>query len=319
MYFPCEFGSYKVIRPIGEGSFSHVMLVENEAGEQYAAKIVNENEILKRGFNQHFEREIEILKKLSHPNIVSCKEVIRIPSFIIVIMEYCQGGDLLSILIMQKHITESECLRIARQILEGLDYIHNLGIAHRDIKLENIVFDNYMTPKIIDFGFSTFVDKENQLHRTQCGSFAFVPPELFTSFAYDPKKADIWSLGITIFVMIAGHFPWSTESDGKAILRQIYNWDCVVPDYFPKSIKILLSRMLVKDPFNRATTQELLSSKVVWTKINGSSMGDIEIRRGFSLLANQGSQTPEPLIRRRTIIRPSVRPRKIRVLSLNDA
>jgi serine/threonine protein kinase len=190
-----------------------------------------------------------------------------------------------------------------------------MGIAHRDIKLENLVFDKDMTPKIIDFGFSTGIDKENYLRCTHCGSLAFVPPEFFTSFAYDAKKADIWSLGITIFVMIAGYFPWNPEEDGKNVLRQIYHWDCVIPESFPKAIKTLLSRMLVKDPLNRATTEELLSLKTVWTKVIGSSTGDIEIRRFYTMSKKPVSQTPEPLMRRRTIIRPNLKPKKLRVIS----
>ena len=77
--------------------------------------------------------------------------------------------------------------------------------------------------------------------------------------------------------------------------------------------------MLIRDPHSRATTEELLAAKSVWTKINGSSMGDIELRRGFALMPKPMSQTPEPLIRRRTIIRPSVRAAKVRVISLDRA
>lgn len=312
MEIPRDLGKYEIVRPIGNGSFSGVYLATEKAtGEQVAIKAVNELVLIKNRMLERFNYELEIMKKISHPNIVKVHEVITINHWIFIVQEYGANGTLYNYIIQSKILTERETLRITHDLLEALAYLHSIGIAHRDIKPENIVFDKFMAPKLIDFGFATDTTLDNKLHHTQCGSVAYVAPEVMTPFGYDPKKSDIWSLGVTAYVMSTGMFPWNLSSN-QSILKQIYNWNCELPETIPVPIRGLLQKMLVKESYNRATAAELLNEKSKWTKIAGSSMGDIELQMigDKILLKNQKSMSPSPLVRRRTIIRPSPKKHK---------
>ena len=141
MSFPREFNGYRVVKRLGRGAFSEVVLVVDKDNNKYAAKIVDEIAIIQQGLNDHFQQELIITSKLKHPNIVECKEYFRVDRYMIIIMEYCPNGDLFNIILRNKRLSERETLRIGNCILDALKYLHERNIAHRDIKPENIVFD----------------------------------------------------------------------------------------------------------------------------------------------------------------------------------
>ncbi|EAY04134.1 CAMK family protein kinase [Trichomonas vaginalis G3] len=264
---PRDIGNYELIRPIGNGTYSTVYVArEKDTNEIFAIKVTNERILIKNGLYDKFNHELEIVKRLQHPNIVSVKEVVQINHWIFIVQEFCSKGSLYNYILSSRFLTEHETLRITYQILDALSYLHSLGIAHRDIKPENIVFDESMTPKLIDFGFATDEIVKNKLHHTQCGSVAYVAPEVLTPFGYDPMKTDIWSLGITIYVMITGCFPWNFKMD-QTILRQIYLWNCEIPETIPVTVRDLLQRMLVKDSYSRASASDLLMDKKKWKRV----------------------------------------------------
>ena len=284
--YPNEFGNYVVIKKIGKGTFSSVLLAEKKkTKEKFACKIIHRESVVKSGDFPRLEQELRAYEKINHPNIAKVVEIIYQGPWIIVVMEYCDGGSLLNYIVEMERLTEMEALKIGYQLIYALSYLHSRGIVHRDIKPENVVFDSEKNAKLIDFGLCS--EKANQsLLNTQCGTIAYIAPEVFSGQPYDGKESDIWSLGITIYVMVNGALPWEQSSSVK-VMRQIVNFDGSVLRNLPLGVRKLLEKMLVRDPSKRAKASDLMQDKqseIAFPKESGSSF-----------IINQNQQHPQKL------------------------
>lgn len=202
---------YKVVRTIGSGGFSVVVLgVHQKTGEKVAIKIMDRKEITKQKVFSYLENELRLISRFNHPNIVKVFDIIYEEDVIMIIMEYLRQGDLQKVISSGITFTLSEQISITRQLLDALTYLHKRGIAHRDIKPENILFDENFHPKLIDFGLS----RENPaaLH-TLCGTSLYLAPEVVTSSEYDGRKSDVWAMGIVIHIIAALAFPFDIASE----------------------------------------------------------------------------------------------------------
>ena len=247
---------YNIIDTIGAGSFSTVFLaLDTKEKKEYALKFVSREVLKDQQILKQFEREIRLLKRLDHPNIIKLYDVIFLEDYVILVEEYCKFGNLFEAISRNGKIPKHEILRIAQEILDALKYLHEKGISHRDIKPENIVFDQMMTPKLIDFGLCT--DCTSNINNTHCGTYYFSAPEVLVSGDYLPCKCDIWSLGMTLYVAYTGKYPFHGQSIRNQV-SQIVNWDCDLSNVSDPQIKQLLERMLVHDPAKRATTAQLI-------------------------------------------------------------
>lgn len=136
-------------------------------------------------------------------------------------MQYLPGISLGSSLKQQSNqkFTEINCKFIIKQLANALKYLHSKNIAHRDIKLENVILDEKLTPKLIDFGFSTCIEKNTKvsIYITQikifCGTPSYMAPEIVQKKEYRGQAADIWALGVMMFVMLLGYFPYKGSTD----------------------------------------------------------------------------------------------------------
>lgn len=207
---PKTIGKYRIHKIIGKGSSAIVCLASDKKTQDlYAVKIISRAHIIKNNLVSFVENELRLSARFDHPNLIKVYDIIYEPDTIMIVMEYLPNGDLQGLLCKQC-FTLNEQIRICKEILEGLSYLHHRGISHRDIKPENILFDADFHPKIIDFGFS----RENSSRlRTFCGTALYIAPEVMTDKQYDGKKADIWSLGVTLHVLNTGKFPWTARSD----------------------------------------------------------------------------------------------------------
>jgi serine/threonine protein kinase len=209
---PKTFGNYRVVGRLGEGSTCVVAkAVHRETGQSYAVKIIESMDNLPFALSAAVEREIRLLRTFAHTSIIKLIEVIRENDRIFVVMEHCEGGTLLDVILSDKLKSISEVKRLFSQIAEGISYLHDRGIAHGDIKPDNIVLTSEGDVKLIDFGFSKecligFDDDKS-------GTVQYCAPELFRSGAYDTRKADSWSLGILLFVMATGTLPYDSLDD----------------------------------------------------------------------------------------------------------
>ncbi|XP_019462072.1 PREDICTED: serine/threonine-protein kinase SAPK1-like isoform X2 [Lupinus angustifolius] len=204
---------YEIVKDIGSGNFGVAKLVrEKWSGEFYAVKFIE------RGLkiDEHVQREIINHRSLKHPNIIRFKEVLVTPTHLAIVMEYAAGGELFERICSAGRFSEDEARYFFQQLISGVSYCHSMEICHRDLKLENTLLDGSSAPrlKICDFGYS----KSSVLHsqpKSTVGTPAYIAPEVLSRREYDGKVADVWSCGVTLYVMLVGAYPFEDPEDPK--------------------------------------------------------------------------------------------------------
>lgn len=151
-------------------------------------------------------KEVNLLLKLRHNHVVKIYETIETEKHIIIVMELCAGGDLLNYVRKRRKLKEPYAQKIFKQIIDGLCYIHSKLIAHRDIKLDNILLDGRGNVKIADFGVSKQTIHGAQM-KEQCGTPAYIAPEILRNKGYG-LNVDLWSAGVVLFAMLYGTVPF---------------------------------------------------------------------------------------------------------------
>lgn len=253
---PMRFSHYHVQRFIGEGSSSVVITVEDEEdpGYELAVKVATKKD--KDAFIKNIENEIATVQKINHKYITEYYDVVYQDDLIFLVMEYCTGGDLLSKIIAGS-LSLEEKKRIFKQAVEAVQYLHKSGISHGDLKPENILLDGEGNVKLTDFGFAKSEEKSMDFS----GTLYYAPPELFVASPFSPKKADIWSLGVVLYTMITGQFPWAEGDDASYVVDQITHADFIIPKKLYGDALNLFYAMCQIDPLNRATLDQVLNSE----------------------------------------------------------
>ncbi|XP_047261778.1 serine/threonine-protein kinase SAPK1 [Capsicum annuum] len=193
-------------------------------------------------------------RSLRHPNIIKFKEVFLTPTHLAIVMEYAAGGELFERIRNAGRFSEDEARFFFQQLISGVSYCHSMQICHRDLKLENTLLDGSSTPrlKICDFGYS----KSSVLHsqpKSTVGTPAYIAPEVLSRKEYDGKLADVWSCGVTLYVMLVGAYPFEDPEDPRNFrktLTRILTVQYSIPYYVrvSKECKHLLSQIFVADP-----------------------------------------------------------------------
>lgn len=169
---------YIILRTLGKGSFGKVKeAIHVLSGEKIAIKILEKMKIKKEDDNVRIRREINILSKVQHPNIIQLYEVIETNKYYFFVMEYAQNGELSYYIEKQKRLSEIESCKLFRELISGVEYLHEIGCAHRDIKPSNILIDEDKNLKLIDFGLGNLYSEEEKL-KTSCGSPCYAAPEV---------------------------------------------------------------------------------------------------------------------------------------------
>ncbi|XP_070001765.1 serine/threonine-protein kinase SAPK2-like isoform X2 [Nicotiana tabacum] len=213
--------------------------------------------------DEHVQREIVNHRSLRHPNIIKFKEVFLTPTHLAIVMEYAAGGELFERICNAGRFSEDEARFFFQQLISGVSYCHSMQICHRDLKLENTLLDGSSTPrlKICDFGYS----KSSVLHsqpKSTVGTPAYIAPEVLSRKEYDGKTADVWSCGVTLYVMLVGAYPFEDPDDPRNFrktLTRILSVQYSIPSYVrvSKECKHLLSQIFVADPEKRITMEEI--------------------------------------------------------------
>ncbi|XP_047968954.1 CBL-interacting serine/threonine-protein kinase 5-like [Salvia hispanica] len=242
-------GKYEMGRLLGRGTFAKVYLGRNLATDECVAiKVIKKDEVIKsEKMMEQFKREIAVMRLVRHPNIVELKEVMATRSKIFVVMEYVRGGELFA-KVERGRLREASARRYFQQLVSALDFCHSRGVFHRDIKPENLLLDENEDLKISDFGLSALHD--GGLLHTQCGTPAYVAPEVLKMEGYDGATADVWSCGVVLYVLLAGFLPFQEESL-NGMYRKIFRGEYKIPPWFSSESRRLVSKLLVVDPTKR--------------------------------------------------------------------
>ncbi|KAN0062324.1 hypothetical protein ACQY0O_005206 [Thecaphora frezii] len=225
---------YKVLPDIlGQGSFAVVKkVIEKATGEERALKIIAKKP-LKDGSENMLREEIAILGSVQHPNIIKMWDLYETKEGVFIVTDLCRGGELFERLVEKVHYCELDARHIVRQIVEGVDYLHDHDIIHRDLKPENILLRNSADPSdiaISDFGLSRFIPEQGLL-MTACGSPQYVSPEVLLGKGYGPA-VDLWSTGVIAYALLAGYTPFYGD-DQPTLFQQILKMDVEFePEYW---------------------------------------------------------------------------------------
>ena len=271
---------YKYGRMIGQGAFGKVNLGLNVlTGRIVAIKSLNKQNLEKNNENKKkILYEVDLMKKLNHPNITKILELFESDKYFLIIMEYINGGNLFSFVKKRRKINEKTAKFLFRQIIQGIKYIHSNKIVHRDIKLENILIDLNNNIKICDFGIGKILEKKNQILHDQCGTPMYMAPEILLSTkekGYEPFPVDIWSAGIALYIMLSGTLPFTLNNTSISISKDNENYiekknnlqlQYAIINNEPKPIenisneaKDLLQGILCKNPKLRLNCDEILN------------------------------------------------------------
>ena len=272
---------YNIKETIGKGTFSVVKLgINKKTKEKVAIKILKKKKITNKEDVERIEREISILKKLNHINVIKVYKINEDEEKYYIVMEYCENGELFHYIVENQRLEEDEGSFFYYQLINGLEYIHSENIVHRDLKPENLLLGKDNILKIIDFGLSNFCEPDNFLE-TPCGSPCYASPEMVCGDKYNGHMIDIWSTGIIIFAMLCGYLPFE-DPDNDVLFKKILKCKIIYPDYLSDTTIDLMKKILVVDPEKRITLNQIkqhpfyLKGKAIFNKYHHNLVKEVE-------------------------------------------
>jgi len=271
---------YELGDVIGEGGFSVVYRAKRKKdGAVYAVKKITKKEedvdvdLLKR--------EIYIMKKLNHPNVLKLYEVFEDEEYFWLVLELVDGSELFDKIVDRGNYSEKDAANIVKQIVKAVKYLHQNTIVHRDLKPENLLSQGEGDDEIVkvaDFGFAKNFSEEEL--GTSCGSPGYVAPEVLTEDTYT-NAVDMWSVGVIIYILLSGYPPFYDEAP-KKIFEKItnvkYDFDDPAWENVSDSAKDLITKLLVKDPKERLSAEQCLKHPWLTGGADNTDVGESLVR-----------------------------------------
>lgn len=260
---------YLIGKKIGQGSYATVHLAEycdasSPKRMHLACKIFDKEKAPRDFLEKFFPRELDILTQIENPHIIQVHSILQRGPRVFIFMRYADNGDLLDFIKRNGVVPENQAKLWFRQMASGLHYLHSKNIAHRDLKCENILLSRRFNVKLADFGFARFcTDGEHRrvLSQTYCGSAAYAAPEVVSGTPYNPKLADVWSLGIILFIMLNASMPFDDSNLRKLLKDQMSrNWvfRSRIRDTVSAAAKSIVRHILEPDITLRLTLDRVL-------------------------------------------------------------
>ncbi|CAE7445984.1 CPK2 [Symbiodinium microadriaticum] len=230
-------------------------------GRKHALKTFDKNG-LTEGRYRHLKKECEVFLTVDHPNIAQLSDVYEWEDGIALIMEYCSGGELLQRLEAQEVYDEAAAAEATSQMLQAVNYLHAHSIVHRDLKLQNFLYESAEKDallKLIDFGLCETLEDADMKMKASVGTLEFCSPDVISGKEYT-SQCDLWSLGVVVFMLLAGRPPWSTsrgfEGMRKDIERGLVKWDRL--HTVSEHARDFVQKLLVVNPAQRMTAETAL-------------------------------------------------------------
>ncbi|KAM9340574.1 death-associated protein kinase 2 [Symphorus nematophorus] len=256
---------YEIGEVLGSGHFGQVRQVcERSTGTFWAAKFlkIRKGACSRLGLERSsVEQEVEILQAVQHPNIVALKDVFESRAEVVLILELVSGGELFDFIAEKDILLESEAIEFMKQILEGLGFMHSKNIAHFDLKPENIMLSDKVSPnvKLIDFGLAHHFHQGEE-YRSTSGTPQYIAPEVINNEPLS-TAADMWSIGVITYILLSGMSPFqgdTNEDTLRNIIAMKYEFDDRYFSTTSSMAKDFIEKLLVKNPSDRMTPEECL-------------------------------------------------------------
>ena len=258
---------YLITKELGKGSYAVVKLAMHKiTREKFAIKIYKKESLLDPQKRNTVKNEINILKHLNHINIMKLYEVIDSSKYLYLVLEYIKGISLLDVIKNEKnhYIEQSKAIKLFLQVVKGISYLQSKNINHRDIKLENILVKEDDIIKIIDFGFAVKSGKDSY-QKLFCGTPSYMSPEIVNKEKYIAQYSDVWSLGVLLYAMLFGKFPFRAKDD-ETLFMLINKGEFDFPEYISvdKKIKIMIKKILNIEPKLRPSPEEIINDIIMY-------------------------------------------------------
>ena len=266
-----DFNEFYILKEqIGEGYFGKVQKgINKNTRKDVAVKVINKSKLSYKNYKL-IHHEMNIMKLLNHPHIVSLEDYFEDDEYIYIVMNYLSGGDLLEYIEKKDElISEKEAAKIIKEIAKGIKYMNLFGLVHRDLKPENIVFENkddIKSLKIIDFGLTKTLARQEKTNEA-IGTLTYLAPEVFSHKPYN-NKIDIWSIGIILFFLLSGCLPFDDENNDENVIgkKVVFSQQEYPKEYFgTRNINCLklIDKCLEKKPEKRISIDEFLNNEWV--------------------------------------------------------
>ncbi|GLD65503.1 serine/threonine-protein kinase Nek1 isoform X4 [Lates japonicus] len=259
---------YEKVKKIGEGSFGKAVLFKSkEDGRQYVIKEISISGMPSKE-RQESRKEVAVLAKMSHPNIVQYKESFEEGGCLYIVMDYCEGGDLFKKINSQKGVlfSEEQILDWFVQICLALKHVHDRKILHRDIKSQNIFLTKDGTVQLGDFGIARVLNSTVELARTCIGTPYYLSPEICENKPYN-NKSDIWALGCVLYEMCTLKHAFEAGNMKNLVLKIIRGTYPPVSVHYSQDLRSLLALLFKRSPRERPSVSSILDKPFLSCRI----------------------------------------------------
>ena len=251
---------FEILKELGCGSFGRVFLARHlKTKVLYAIKAIDKQNKTNIDEKPYFRRELEVMYKIHHPNVVKLFGHFEDNKYCYFIMEFISRGNVYNLLTLDKKKLLSAKLvaTIMKDVISATYFLHNMNppIIHRDIKPENVLLNEGMVAKLTDFGWSNYIQEEKE-RKTVCGTPIYLAPEIIKEQGHD-ERVDIWCIGVLLFELTTGKVPFQgndIETLKNNILHLKINW----PNEMDPNAKDLISKILKLDPDERLTLEDII-------------------------------------------------------------
>ena len=251
---------FEILKELGCGSFGRVFLARHlKTRVLYAIKAIDKKDKTNIEEKPYFRRELEVMYKIHHPNVVKLFGHFEDNNYCYFIMEYISKGNVYNLLTLdkKKQISPKVVATIMKDVISAVYFLHNMNppIIHRDIKPENVLLNEGIIAKLTDFGWSNYIQEDKE-RKTVCGTPIYLAPEIIKEQGHD-KRVDIWCIGVLLFELITKKVPFQGK-DLETLKSNILHLKISWPQEMNPDAKDLISKILKLDPNQRMPLEEML-------------------------------------------------------------